>query len=43
MIEQQIEDRVLDKVANVLSADGLNVQYTGQLKGVDGIKALENA
>lgn len=43
MIEQQIEDRVLGKVANALSATGINVQYTGQLKGTDGVKALENA
>ena len=43
MIEQNIEDKVLAKVAAVLSADGVNVQYTGQLQAVDGIKALENA
>ena len=43
MIEQNIEDKVLAKVAAVLSADGVNVQYTGQLKATDGIKALENA
>lgn len=43
MIEQQIEDRVLAKVAGVLSADIANVQYAGQLQAVDGIKSLEDA
>lgn len=34
---------MLEKIANVLSADSINVQYAGQLKGVDGVKAIENA
>ncbi len=43
MIEQNIEDKVLAKVASVLSAAGVDVQYAGQLQAVNGIKALENA
>lgn len=43
MIEQNIEDKVLEKVASVLSADGINVQYTGQLKASEAVKAVESA
>lgn len=43
MIEQNIEDKVLAKVASALSAAGVDVQYAGQLQAVNGIKALENA
>lgn len=43
MIEQNIEDKVLAKVAAVLSNEGMNVQYTGQLQASEKIKAFENA
>ena len=42
MIEQNIEDKVLEKVASMLSADGINVQYTGQLKASEAVKAVES-
>ena len=43
MIEQQIENRVIEKVTSALSATGANVQYAGQLQATEGVKALENA
>ena len=42
MIEQTIEDKVLSKVAGILSACNITVQYTGQLKATDAVKAIEN-
>lgn len=44
MIEQNIEDKVLEKVYDALSADGIqNIQLVGQLGACEGIKGLENA
>ena len=44
MIEQNIEDKVLAKVSNVLSAAGVeNIQYFGQLGACENVKGIENA
>lgn len=43
MIEQQIENRVIGKVASALSATGISVQYARQLQATEGVKALENS
>ena len=43
MIEEQIERRVLGKMTDALSSCTANMQCVGQLMGVDGVKALENA
>ena len=44
MIEQNIEDKVLAKVSNVLSAAGVeNVEDSGQLGACENVRGIEDA